>query len=135
MAQETKELIESIEPSQVYIVGGTGVVSQGTEDYLKSKFNTKRLGGRDRYETSKLIFNEFYNANDNKSLMIAYSLNFADSLSGSYLGFKTKSPLLLVNDANVKKYDEILVGKKFEKVYALGGSAVVSDEVANHFKK
>lgn len=135
MDQKTKDLIASIAPSQVYIVGGNGVISTSTENYLKSKYNVKRLGGLDRYATSEAIFNEFYDANVNKSLMISYSMNFADALSGSYLGFKTKSPMLLVDSNNYKNYDDSLTGKSFNKLYVLGGSGVVSDVVANHFKK
>lgn len=135
MDQKTKDLIASINPSQVYIVGGNGVISTSTENYLQSKYSVKRLGGATRYDTSEAIFNQFYDANENKSIMIAYSYDFADALSGSYLGYKTKSPMLLVHSNNFNSYDDSLNNKKFDKVYILGGTGVVTDTVANHFKK
>lgn len=135
MEKKTKDLVASINPSKVYIVGGTGVISSTTENYLKSKYSVKRLGGATRYETTQAIFNEFYDPNVNNSVMLAYSADFPDALAGSYLGYKTKSLMLLVSEGNYTNYDKMLANKKLDKVYVLGGKGVVSDKVANHFKK
>ena len=133
ISSETKNLVDSLAPKTVYIIGGTGVISPQTEAYLKTKYNVVRLGGKDRYETSKLVYNKF-KTNDMTSVALASSNDFPDSLAGSFLAYKRNSMILLVNKNNYKMYKDSL-GNNVKKFYALGGSSVVPDAIVNYYLK
>ena len=133
ISSETKNLVDSLAPKTVYIIGGTGVISPQTEAYLKTKYNVVRLGGKDRYETSKLVYNKF-KTNDMTSVALASSNDFPDSLAGSFLAYKRNSMILLVNKNNYKIYKDSL-GNNVKKFYALGGSSVVPDAIVNYYLK
>lgn len=54
--------ITSLTPKNIYILGGTGVVSQGIEDGLKAKgYNVTRVAGQTRYDTAIQIAKELWN--------------------------------------------------------------------------
>ena len=100
---EVENYIKDINPSKVYIVGGTGAVSENVENEIMkitalSEDKIIRLGGQTRYETSEKINNYFY-SNDFKSVYVAIGENFPDSLSGSAAAaFNNGAPLVLVSD-------------------------------------
>lgn len=131
ISQATKNTIAGLAPSTVYIIGGTGVVSTATENYLKTKYHVVRLGGSDRYETSKLVYNKFKDSNVD-SIFLASSNDFPDALSGSYLAYKNNSMILLVNSYKYTMYKDAL-SSKVKRFYPLGGSAVVPDKIVNYF--
>src|SRR3712207_9153880 len=58
LSQDVKDMISKIEPSNIYVVGGQGVISENIEKQVKSlskNTNITRLGGKNRYETSYKI--------------------------------------------------------------------------------
>ena len=51
--------IERLGATNAYIIGGTAVISDTVKATLEAKgLTVKRIGGRDRYETSALIAKE-----------------------------------------------------------------------------
>ncbi|MGN9163433.1 cell wall-binding repeat-containing protein [Clostridium sulfidigenes] len=125
--------IKNISPKQIYIVGGTGVVSSSIEKQLKSIGSVKRLGGSDRYATSLAIAKHFSTGATNA--MVAYGLNFPDALAGSALASKCNAPILLVNNSNAKAQKTFLDSTKIKDLYILGDKGVVSDTIVNQLKK
>jgi putative cell wall-binding protein len=105
------------------IVGSTGVVSDAVKKQLP---NPVRYGGKDRYETAKLI-------NENLPLgkeigYVATGSNFPDALSGSVLAAKNNTSILLVNTKSIPAPTKsILKGFKQYKVW--GGTGAVSEDV------
>ncbi|NLI92998.1 MAG: cell wall-binding repeat-containing protein [Peptococcaceae bacterium] len=98
LPQSVQDFIASDKPTDVYIVGGKGVLQNNIEGQILSKApeaKITRLGGEDRFETLSLILNKFY-PNPSK-LYIANGLDFADALSGSTLAAAGNSPIILVN--------------------------------------
>ncbi len=125
--------IKSIAPKNIYIVGDTGVVNSNIEKQLKSYGSVVRLGGLTRYETSLEIANYFTNTTQT-TIAIAYSHDFPDALTGGALASKTSSPVLLVNK-DVTAQKKFLDNTKINKLYILGGTGVINDDIVNKLKK
>jgi|GEM_PF-1891568 len=106
--------------SKIYVVGGTSVVSTGTEALLGG--NAERLAGNDRYETSVKIAEKFassggtlYSAYGNRCRLSSYFNNtafasgrteqFADPLVGGMLQARQKIALSGYTDSDGNEYD------------------------------
>ena len=111
----------------IYLLGGNVSIPEEVENSLKTAgYNTKRLGGANRYETNLVILGEA--GTGNKEILIAGGQAFADSLSASATGL----PVLLVNGEGTElteKQIEFLQGVKGNKITILGGTAAVSAEL------
>lgn len=124
--------INSIQPSTIYIVGGSGVISTNIETQIKNlngNINIVRLGGQDRYETSTLIAEKF-NLNTN-IITIASGLNFPDALSGSVLAARKNSSVLLVDNNDVSRQKQLLNTQKITNVIVLGGEGSIKSSTVN----
>lgn len=101
--KNVENYIKELRPSKVYIVGGTGVISENIKNKVMEIAGLNdnkivRLGGQDRYDTSERINNYFY-GNDYRSIYAANGENFPDALSGSAAAaFNNGAPLVLVSD-------------------------------------
>ena len=83
----------------VYIVGGTGAVSPNIEAQVKALGqHVTRIGGKDRYETSRKVVELFYPTADN--VFIATGRDFPDALSAASVAGMKGDPLLLVTGKN-----------------------------------
>ncbi|WP_346920750.1 cell wall-binding repeat-containing protein [Clostridium sp. UBA7339] len=127
--QELKNLLSNLKVKNVYIVGGTGVLSSAFENQIKAmNITTKRLGGADRYETSLKIAQQI---GIQSEVVVTTGENFADSLSISSIAGIKAMPILLTRDStiptNIKSY---LSNKNITKTYVIGGSGVISDYTA-----
>ena len=112
------------------IVGGTGAVGSYIErqiaEYAAVGIVT-RIGGADRYETSKLFAD--YTGRTN-SAVIAYGANFPDGLCGGSLAYSMGGPLLLAANGKTQLAAEYTKSKKISYGFVLGGPALVSDASA-----
>ncbi|MDR0434808.1 MAG: cell wall-binding repeat-containing protein [Gracilibacteraceae bacterium] len=110
----------------VYLIGGTGVVSDITG------VNATRLGGADRYATNSKVV-EALNFDFNK-VYIANGVSLVDALAASSLAALTKSPILLTNTINVPALTNAGITNKVNATtayVALGGTGAVSEAVMN----
>lgn len=108
----------------VYILGGTGVVSQNFENSL-SEFNVKRLAGGNRYDTNLAVLKEA--GVNNSDILICTGEDFADSLSASAVG----EPILLTAKTGLNKTQvNYLNSLDLKDVYLIGGEGVVSNSIA-----
>ena len=83
----------------VYILGGTGAVSQQQEDNLRSAgYTVVRLGGATRYDTALKIAGQF---GPTKHVIVATGLNFPDALAAGPLGAAENAPIVLTSDTTV----------------------------------
>lgn len=124
--------ITIIQPSTIYVVGGTGVISTNIETQIKNlngNINIVRLGGQDRYETSILIAEKF-NLSTN-IITIASGLNFPDALSGSVLAARKNSSVLLVDNNDVSRQKQLLSKQKITNVIVLGGEGSIKSSTVN----
>lgn len=77
--------MNKIKPSKVYIIGGTGAISDSIKEQVKSTTNITdknvvRISGQDRYETSINIAKHF---DLNGDVTFALGENFPDALAES----------------------------------------------------
>ena len=113
---------------QLTIIGGTGAVPAALEEALRAYGTTDRISGKDRYATSVLIAERYFDAP--ATAFITYGKNFPDGLSGGPLAYAMGAPLLLVQDGKEPIPAHYLDSCGVSEFYVLGGSGAVSDITA-----
>jgi|GEM_PF-1399273 len=116
----------------VYIIGGTGVVSQSVENATKNLgINVIRLGGKDRYETSLMVAKEI---GTSTKIALVTGESFPDAISVATPAALEGMPILLTGkayiDARIKQF---ILSSPRDKVYGIGGTGVISDTILNQF--
>ena len=116
------------EDGTIYLLGGNVSIPAEVEAALvEAGYNTKRLGGDDRYHTNLLILDEA-GVEDAEEVLIAGGQAFADSLSASATGL----PIMLVKGSKTTLTEaqiEFLKSVESKKITILGGNAAVSAEL------
>lgn len=135
---ETKDLLNDIQPSQLYVIGGSGVISdnvvaeaKGTAKSLSSD-NVFRIAGNNRYDTSMNIC-KYFNL-DSDTAVLASGENFPDALSGSALAIKSKAPVILTDGQDISSQKSYMSTKNFKNIILLGGAGSI-DVVAEYSLK
>jgi putative cell wall-binding protein/sugar lactone lactonase YvrE len=103
-----RDEIVRLGPSQVLVVGGTGVVSQAVEDQLAAipgVNGVTRLAGADRYETALKVMSYLISDTDEgqmlrhlqpgRPIFIATGENFPDALAAAPLATNLQAPIML----------------------------------------
>ena len=116
-----------------YKVGGQTAIGNGIDNIIGS--NYKRLAGSNRYDTNKLVINEFKNLFIGNTIYLATGLDFPDSLAGSALAGKNNSPIVFVNKTVDQSTKQLVDGLNKANLTALGGNTVVSDYILNELNK
>ena len=94
-----------------------------------------RYAGAGRYDTAKTISAEGIGAT-NKTVVLAYGLNYADALAGVPFAAKLNAPILLTTkDALPEETLGEIKRRGATTVYILGGEGVIAPNVANVLKK
>lgn len=132
-----KDFVANDQPSQVYIVGGTGVISDDVKSQVQalvSNTTINRLAGQNRLDTNALIIQNFVPSPT--CIYLATGYNFADALAGSVLAAKTGDPIVLIDPNSItlpKNTADYLssISKSNVSVISLGGTSVVSDSLVN----
>lgn len=125
--QEVANYIAGAGINKTYVIGGTGAISNNISNMLP---NVERLGGKNRYETSKQIFNRFRNELNLSNFYIASGLDFPDALASSALASKQNSFVVLsnVNYAEQEVKDVVSSSRgSIQNLYVLGGNTIVTD--------
>lgn len=135
LAKDIKDYISTQQPSQVYIVGGTAVVSQALETQIRSlvpNSATTRLAGLTQFDTNIEIAKLF--GLNPKTLYLSTGFQFADALAGSVLAAKTGDPIVLIDSSMptlppaVASYLSGLHSKNVSpNLIAFGGTVVVPE--------
>lgn len=134
---------------QIYILGGTGVVSTDTESSLRavSGITVSRLGGEDRYQTSVAIavaFTSIENGSDLNHTVYASGADghFADALVGGMLAGRQNqnaetlqykaAPILLIDGTSgagfdFTRYNYTNPDYGISMLYFLGGTSALTD--------
>lgn len=113
----------------VYIIGGTGVVSERFEDSLDD-YKVKRISGKDRYETNLAVLKEL-NSSGSQEIMIASGAGFADALSASATG----NAIMLVGDKLTAEQEAFIKSlNSGDEYFVVGGTGAVSSDVYNQVK-
>ena len=111
------------------IIGGTNAVSEKVEDQLLEMGSVTRLSGSNRYETSVMVAEMFFDRPERA--VIAYGENFPDGLSGGPLAHACGAPLLLVRERRETNAADYLAQKGITGGYVLGGTTVLADKTVD----
>ena len=111
----------------VYIVGGTGVITESFENSLSS-YNVTRLWGDDRFETNIEILKA--GGSMSRGIIVSSGFGYADSISAAATGM----PILLVGNSLTEAQIELLANVN-GTVYIAGGTGAVSSEVETQIKE
>ncbi|GAC1540197.1 MAG: hypothetical protein NVS3B12_26930 [Acidimicrobiales bacterium] len=108
-------------------------VAGGTAAGATTTVTTQRIAGADRYETAaKLATTSF---GQRPSVILASGLNYPDALAAAYLAGHNATPVLLTDPANLSSAAlGALQTLNPQAVQIIGGTAAVSDNVANQVR-
>ena len=113
----------------VQIAGGTGAVSGGIERSIGKDFIVKRFAGKDRYDTSALIANAFFEEGGSNPYWVS-GVDFADALAGNAISGSQRSPLMLSRTTCVPlSVYEATATIARDKILVLGGTGVLTNDV------
>lgn len=128
LSYDIENFIDSHNINRTYIIGGEALISYEIEESVP---NAKRIFGNDRYETNRLIIDEFAGNLNLLTPYIAVGNNFPDALAGGALAAKNENPIVLADptgcNLNVKKAIIKNIWN-MENAYVLGSNALISDE-------
>lgn len=128
LPDETKNFLEKYKVKKISIIGGNKSISKDIENSL-NKYNTNRIAGHDRYETSMLISKIAYPST--KSIHIANGKTGIDALvSGSFVS-KTKIPIVLVNERN-ESLNYWYKNNNMNKINIIGGENSIPDNIVKN---
>ena len=133
---ETINEIKRLNPKNVYLIGGTDVVSEKVKEDIQNIIDInlkdiKRIGGVDREETSLLIGREIAKLSNIENIYVVNGYNGeADAMSILSKACNEKSPILITNG---KKFNnaqkDFIQSIKYPNFYFLGGDNVMSDNL------
>lgn len=124
----TAQALKSFKIDNITIIGGESTVtSRGKSELEKLVKNVARVAGKDRIETSLAVANK-YNPNLTDTI-IANGYTLPDALVGGYVAAKNNSSILLVQKNKVSEGVKEKILKAKNRVYILGGTSVISDDV------
>jgi putative cell wall-binding protein len=137
--QVMKNFLLEKKPSKVYIIGGTGVISDNVKSQINSilpQANIERLSGQDRFATNTIIAQTF--KPNPSTIYVASGYGFADALAGSTLAAKEGNPIIFIDPSSqalpvsVSSYFKNLNANNVNpNIVAFGGTSVVPDTILN----
>lgn len=130
--------IKRLKPQQIFVLGGTGVVSNAVLSQLGS-YQTDaggpyRLAGPDRYATAAAI-SAAVDWPNTPTVFIANGLNFPDALAGGAVTARFVGPVLLTSPASLPQATKTELARLHPtKIVILGGTGSVSTTVGTQLK-
>lgn len=124
-----------LDPSSILIIGGTGAVSNAVRTqlagYVDNSTLVDRVGGADRYDTSRQIAAGAFDS-ANPEIFIATGATFPDALSAVPAAGVTGGVVLLVNGSATSldsATTSLIDGLNPDSIHVIGGTGVVSPGV------
>jgi hypothetical protein len=133
---ETLTEITRLAPTKVYIIGGTPAVSTAVENQLKTaSYQTERIAGADRYETSAKIAAKLNVVTGSDAMYRAFFARgdiFPDALALGPVAAGAASPILLVKPTSVPASVASAVDTlDIKRGYVAGDTTAVSSGVSS----
>ena len=133
MTNPVGDEIKRLDPDQIYIVGGTGVVPASVEAWLSSLADppdVTRLAGVNRYETSAEVAREVEaELGSCSKIVVATGKNFPDALAAAPIAAAKGWPIILVGNAIPAGVSTAIADLDPKTSLVAGGPSVVSDSV------
>lgn len=131
----TKQALQTLKVKNVYIIGGTGILSSSIDTELQSMgINTQRIFGQTLYDTNIEIAKRV--ATTPSKIFVCTSEDFADSLSVSPVASMEQEPIILVPNDNMPQSVSDYINANSTNIttsYVIGYSDEINDIVANQF--
>ena len=114
----------------IIILGGKNAVNETVEGEFKALgFNVERLAGDNRFQTSIMIAEKFFDRPN--TAVLAYARNYPDGLCGGGLAVWIGAPLILTMDKQVAVAAEYAKKVGIKRTVTLGGEGLISDAAVN----
>lgn len=132
---EVLDTIQKLGASKVYIVGGTGVVSEDLEGTLKAKYSVERVAGttdKTRMGTNAEVAKKVLSLSGQKTGIIVNGQDgYADALSVASIAAQKGYPVLFGSSSAVADVVKDVVSQNGLAVLAVGGEGVLPQTVAS----
>jgi putative cell wall-binding protein len=138
----TGDALTKLDPTTIYVMGGTAAVSQAVEDGLADDYEIVRVEGADRFETAAAAGaaiadtddgipattgDGLGSTSDGLTAVLANGLKFPDAVSAGPVAFAGRLPVLLTNATSTPEAtSEALEELGIEHVLLVGGTEVIS---------
>lgn len=136
LSYEQRNFLGQNPSKKIYILGGEGAVSSSVENGaigLRTFGNVTRIGGADRYETSKKIADFFYPPSSKpQGVMLASAINFPDGLVAGPIATAKKYPILLVTDKKYALAHNYVEVNQITNCMVVGGTGVISEATSKN---
>jgi len=133
MPKVISDYINTLKVNKTYVVGLNSAINDHVVNNLP---NTERLGGSDRYETNKVIFDKFRENIKSDKLFLASGLNFPDALSSSASAAKGGSFVLLSKPKAPSSATGRIIAENsqlIKNIYVLGSEIVIDDNTLSTY--
>jgi putative cell wall-binding protein len=127
LTSEQQSYLSTAGAKSAFIIGGSGAVSEKLAESIKAIVpQLERLGGKNRYETSRITANRFFRKTVTAAL--ACGSNFPDGIAGAALAFCYDCPIILADNANYEEAAVYAWNSGVIKTVTFGGPTLISDE-------
>ena len=128
---ETRKEIIRLGAKNVYVIGGSGVVSENVISQLKAmNLNIDRISGDDRYSTSLEIAKRLGDVSE--IAVVNGVTGLADAVSIAPVAADRNMPIVLSSpNEGTKIFDEFIKSNNIETSYVIGGETSISKDVAS----
>lgn len=135
LEDEVASTIKSLGVTKVYIVGGTGVVSDDIENTLKDNYEVERIAGTDdttRMGTNEKVAEKVLQMSGEKTAMLVNGKDgYADSLSVASIAAQKGYPVLFASTQGVASVIQNLITSSGLAIQAVGGDGVLPSSVVS----
>lgn len=151
LSNEALAEIKRLKAKNIYILGGTGVISETIGNVLSKDYTVKRISGLSRYETAQSIgqlIYDLWNSGDLRdsgdfseatraldTIILATGENYPDALSIAPFAGRYGFPILFTKRANLDPLSiQSLNNWGIKNVIIVGGLGAVSVEVEDYLR-
>ncbi len=127
LSDSQKEYIQSLSTENIYLIGGTGVVTNKVEREISDLgYEPERLWGPTRFETSTAVAEAFFD--EPQTVVLTYAYNFPDGLTGGPLAMLEDAPIILTAPKTPEAAREYIEKSGSVRSITLGGASLVTDK-------
>ena len=140
MSQGNLDSVVAKKPSKIYVVGGSGAVSDGVVAQLRGATGLvpERISGANRYETSVSVYNRFFKDKSLPMVFVATGRDYPDALTAAAAGGALGAPVLLVDgQTGTNLPDSVLsaLSATTKSAVVIGGEGAVRTRISTNLAK
>ena len=131
LQESVEQEIDRLQPKKIYILGGTGAVSENIKSTLEKKLyvqEVERVSGKDRYATAVEIAEEV--GGFNQAILASGNDSSPDALSIASYAAAKQIPILLTGQKSLSDYTKNYVETtNITQATLIGGTGAISDSI------